>query len=163
MKQPPSVRCALGVLACLLGLAAGIGGPARAAENLRGTWVSEPVMTQLGMMQTTYTFKGGGRFVQKQDFKHACGRNPAKPDCRYFWKFWEGRYALVGDRLTLSVTKGYSETLRVGETRPQIREDKLSAAMVREYTLALASGTLTLTDGKRGRSDAFYRMGERQQ
>ncbi len=75
-----------------------------------GTWRSAPILGQLGEMQLTVTFNQDGSFTQKSDFISFRNMRPAM---EYLWMMSNGKYAVAGNKITLS----YFTTWRVKKMR----------------------------------------------
>ena len=100
----------------------GSGGTAPDVE-LVGTWVSEPALGQLGMIQTTITFRDGGAYAQKADFISFCDGHSRGIDCEYFWMIHEGRYSVAGNIVTVHIEKDRKVLLRTGQAEPEVTEN----------------------------------------
>lgn len=91
--------------------------------DLVGTWVSEPALGQLGMIQTTITFRDGGAYEQKADFISFCDGQDRGIDCEYFWMIHEGRYSVAGNIVTVRIEKDRKVLLRTGQAEPEVTKN----------------------------------------
>jgi hypothetical protein len=97
------------------------GEPATTTE-IFGTWISDPSLGQLGMTQSSFTFRESGMFSQKIDFISFCDGCNRGIDCDYFWIIYEGRYTGNAGDFKINVEKEQRVLLRVGQTQPEITE-----------------------------------------
>jgi len=88
--------------------------------DIVGTWVSEPALGQLGVVQTTITFRDGGAYVQKEDFISFCDGQDRGIECEYFWMIHEGDYSAAGNIVKVHIKKDRKVLLRTGEAAPEI-------------------------------------------
>jgi len=91
--------------------------------DLMGTWVSEPALGQLGVIQTTITFSDEGAYAQKADFISFCDGQDRGIDCEYFWMINEGHYSVAGNIVTVHIKKDRKVLLRAGQAAPEITEN----------------------------------------
>lgn len=85
-----------------------------------GTWVSEPVLEQLGVIQTTITFRDQGTYTQKADFISSCDGQGRGIDCEYFWMVHEGHYSVAGNIITVRIERDRKVLLRIGQSESEI-------------------------------------------
>ena len=92
------------------------------ASDVLGTWNSEPALGQLGMIQSSYTFREDGTFSLKLDFISFCDGSNRGIDCDYFWIFYEGSYTGHDGIFTINNEKEKKVILLTGQTEPKITE-----------------------------------------
>ena len=116
------------LMACLMIMAGGApshaSGPGGDAQEraLAGTWVSEPALGQLGMIQSTITFQAGGAYAQKLDFISFCDGRDRGIDCEYFWMINEGSWSVEGQVVAIHIEREKKVLLPTGQTEPDITE-----------------------------------------
>lgn len=121
--------------------------------NVKGSWVAEPELGQLGFIQTTLTFGDGGTFSRKSDFLSFCGIKAIKPDCVYYWMVSEGQYSLNGSLLRLQVKKGTAVMLQEGQT-DAVSNDMGMKPVTEELRIGVDQGNLVITNNK-GKAQTF--------
>lgn len=90
--------------------------------DVRGSWVSEPTLGQLGFTRISYTFGSDEHFRQRIEFLSFCGIGAVQPDCVYYWQVVEGRYRVAGSTLTLQLEKMSAVLQQVGSESPTISD-----------------------------------------
>ena len=116
------------LMACLMIMAGGApshaSGPGGGApeRDLAGTWVSEPALGQLGMIQSTITFQAGGAYAQKLDFISFCDGRDRGIDCEYFWMINEGSWSAEGQVVAIHIEREKKVLLPTGQAEPDITE-----------------------------------------
>jgi len=130
----------------------------RAGGDIVGTWMSEPILGQLGYIQTTYVFRKNGSFSAKSNFLSFCGIGAVKPDCEYFWIVDEGDYLLVSDSVTLTLKTQRSVQQRQGQAKPIVRAEPLQRVVSSTYTYQASTKSITLTEKDNGRQHVFSKQ-----
>lgn len=121
--------------------------------NVKGSWVAEPELSQLGFIQTTFTFWDGGGFSQKSNFLSFCGINAIKPDCVYYWMVSEGQYSLKGNVIRLQIKKGTAVMLQEGQS-DAVSNDMRVKPTTEEFRIGVDQGNLVITN-KKGKAQIF--------
>lgn len=125
------------------------------AVDITGSWLAEPELGQMGMIQSSYAFQADGAFRQKADFKSFCGRGAVKPDCEYFWTVSEGTYTLEAGVLNLQHNRMTSLLKYQGYAEPQ-RRDMGMRRMQEAIRIVIQGDRMILTD-KKGRTLEYVR------
>ena len=84
----------------------------KSAPTIVGGWQSEPVLGQLGLIQTTLTFNEDGSVTSKADFISFPG---FKPDLEYFGYVSKGTYSMDGKEVTVNFDTTWGVTRMRGE------------------------------------------------
>lgn len=74
--------------------------PLESGPAIVGAWQSAPVLGQLGLIQTTLTFKEDGSVTSKADF---ISFPSFKPDLEYFGYVSKGTYSMGGNEITVNI------------------------------------------------------------
>lgn len=122
--------------------------------DISGTWISDPELAQLGLIQVTYSFNKDGTFKHKLNFLSFCGIGAITPDCQYFWHVTEGRYTADSKALHLHFQKGFSQLLYQGQMVPLIRDMGLQPGSEDIQAMIDEQGNLVLSD-KQGKLHSF--------
>ncbi len=93
--------------------------------DVLGTWVSEPVLGQLGRVQSSFTFQRDGSVSLRQDFISFCDGRARLPDCDYFRIFREGRYTYHDGVINITDKTEKRVLLLTGQREPEITENIL--------------------------------------
>ena len=98
-------------------------GEPASADDVLGTWIAKPALGQLGLTQSTYSFRDDGTFSWKLDFISFCDGCNRGIDCDYFWNVHEGRYADEDGVFTFNIEQARRLIQHTGHAEPEIAED----------------------------------------
>ena len=115
--------------------------------DIVGEWQSEPILGQLGLMQSSYTFNTDGSYSNKVDNLRLCKDVPEQ-NCEYYWIVLDGKYAVKNGVITLYTKEVRAEILRKGESKPDIRIAPDRPHSGDEYMAKLDAGKLFMTNTK---------------
>jgi hypothetical protein len=127
--------------------------------DIVGAWQSEPILSQLGLIQTTYTFNADGSYSSKNNFMSFCEQKVGQ-NCEYFWEIDEGEYTIKNGVMILHAKTTTTVLLKKGESEPEIHnlvrttrsEEYEAEHSFSEYRVELDAGNLSVT-GMRGESE----------
>ena len=112
--------------------------------DIVGDWQSEPILGQLGLIQSSYKFNLDGSFSNKLDMMSFCEERYGQ-DCEYFWKILSGTYSTKNGVITLTAKEDKTVKLGKGQNKPDIRIDTDFKPQSTEYMVKLDAGNLILT------------------
>lgn len=127
--------------------------------DIVGVWQSEPVLSQLGHVQTTYTFNADGSYSGKNNYISFCDQQSGQ-NCEYFWEITDGEYTVRNGVMILHAKTTTTVLLKQGESEPEIHklvsaprsEEYEAEHSFNEYKVDLDEGNLSVT-GMRGESE----------
>ena len=111
--------------------------------NIVGVWQSEPILGQLGLIQSSYTFNSDGSYSNKLNMISFCEERHGQ-DCEYFWLLSDGGYSVKNGVITLSNIETKAVRLRKGQSKPEIKVQP-DYPKSDEYMVKLEAGNLILT------------------
>lgn len=117
-------------------------------NEIVGSWRAEPHLSQLGLVQNTYSFSNDGSYSQITNFFSFCEER-YEQDCEYFWTVTDGVYSFADGTLKL-----YPKKL----TRVTQKKDEAAATRSSEHynhkieysfeKVEIIDGNLSITRGK---------------
>jgi len=125
-----------------------------AVIQIVGDWQSEPILGQLGVIQSSYTFNAEGSYSNKLDMISFCEEQYGQ-DCEYFWKVFSGKYSVEDEVITLSAIEDKTVKLGKGQSKPDIRIDAEFNPQTNEYMVKLDAGNLVMTGIKDNESVTY--------
>lgn len=90
------------------------------ASDVLGSWISEPRLGQLGLIQSSYSFQKDGSYSHKLNFMSICDGCNRGIDCDYFWTIFEGKYTVRDGVFTLNSESEKKVILSTGQPKPSI-------------------------------------------
>ena len=118
-----------------------------------GEWQSEPALSQLGTMQSTYKFNADSSFSNKLNMISFCEIQDGQ-NCEYFWIIHEGTYSIKNGLLTLKTENVKGVILHKGKNKPEINNQKVQP-FSENYKAKIDAGKLVLTNMKSTASEIY--------
>jgi hypothetical protein len=112
--------------------------------DIVGVWQSEPILGELGFIQSSYTFNEDGSYSNKLDMISFCEEQYGQ-NCEYLWKNFDGTYSIENGVITLSSKQDKTVKLGKGQSKPDIRIDTDYGPVLIEYLVKLDAGSLVMT------------------
>jgi len=120
--------------------------PAR--NSIVGAWKAEPILSQLGLIQTSYIFNSDDSYSYKINYLSVC-RPHFGQNCEYAWDIDEGKYSVNNAVLTLYDRTLSKVKLEKGGSKPELLSS-YRIRKIKEYGIKLDGETLVITK-KRGK------------
>jgi hypothetical protein len=122
--------------------------PLSSDNEIVGSWRADPHLSQLGLVQNTYSFRNDGTYSQITNFFSFCEER-YEQDCEYFWTVTDGDYSFTEGKLKLYPKKQTRVTQKKGGSAPTRSSERYNHKI--EYSfekVEIIDGNLSITRGE---------------